>query len=327
MKENKRAVIVGIFVLLGLAILIITILTLGSQKKLFNKSIQVKAIFNDVQGLSKGNNVWFSGVKIGTIKSIAFYGKSQVEVIMSLEEESAEYIRKDALAAISSDGFIGDKLISINGGTPKAGRIEDGDVMMVDEGGSTEEMMSTLQENNKNLLEITENFKTISARIAEGEGTVGKLLSDEQPFNDLQTLMVSLKETARRSAQISENLNAFAVKLNQPGGLANNLVTDTTVFARLKSTADEVEKLSREANAVVQELRQAGSTLNAGLNDPQSPMGVLLTDQKAADNIQGILINLESGSKKLDENLEALQHNFLLRGFFRKKQRAEENNK
>lgn len=66
--SGKRPIIVGIFIFLGLAIFIAAILTLGSQHKTFKKSITVKAVFDDVNGLQKGNNIWFSGVKIGTIK-------------------------------------------------------------------------------------------------------------------------------------------------------------------------------------------------------------------------------------------------------------------
>ena len=46
---------------------------------------------------------------------------------------------------------------------------------------------------------------------------------------------------------------------------------------------------------------------------------MLLHDEQAAANIKVTLQNLQSGTKKLDEDLEALQHNFLLRGFFKKK--------
>ncbi len=60
------------------------------------------------------------------------------------------------------------------------------------------------------------------------------------------------------------------------------------------------------------------------LNDSKSPVGVLLNDQQAGENLKNTLDNLQLGTKKLDENMEALQHNFLLRGFFKKKARNEE---
>ncbi len=84
--ENKRSVIVGIFVFLGIAILVAGVLTLGGQQKKFVKSIQLKSVFDDIGGLQTGNNVWFSGVKIGTVRKINFYGDSQVEIEMNVEK-------------------------------------------------------------------------------------------------------------------------------------------------------------------------------------------------------------------------------------------------
>lgn len=71
-NDNKRSVTVGIFVLIGIAILVVGILTLGAQQKAFVKSIRVTSVFDDVGGLQTGNNVWFSGVKIGTVKKSIF---------------------------------------------------------------------------------------------------------------------------------------------------------------------------------------------------------------------------------------------------------------
>jgi phospholipid/cholesterol/gamma-HCH transport system substrate-binding protein len=60
-----------------------------------------------------------------------------------------------------------------------------------------------------------------------------------------------------------------------------------------------------------------------GLNDSSKALGSLLHDTQLADDLKTILKNLNAGSQKLDEDLEALQHNFLLRGFFRKKAKQE----
>ena len=68
--NTKRAVTVGIFIFLGLAILVAGVLTLGGQQKTFEKKIKVKAIFEDVGGLqgvfqekSKGRSQRSKGVK------------------------------------------------------------------------------------------------------------------------------------------------------------------------------------------------------------------------------------------------------------------------
>src|SRR6476661_5970670 len=178
--DNKKAITVGIFFFIGLAIFLIVIFTLGGQKKSFVKSFTLNVVFDDIQGLKVGNNVWFSGVKIGTIKKLEFYGNSQVRVFLSIEEEAHKYIHKDAKASISSDGLIGNKIVVIDGGSPKFPFVEDGDKLQVNKSLSTDDIMSTLQTNNKNLLEITNNFKVLSKNLVEGKGTVGALLTDEQ---------------------------------------------------------------------------------------------------------------------------------------------------
>lgn len=322
--KNNRAVVVGIFIFIGIAIFIIAVLTLGGQQKTFKNSIAVKAVFSDVEGLQKGNNVWFSGVKIGTIKKISFIGNSKVEVDINIEEKSREYIRKDAIAKISSEGFIGNKLIEISGGTPKSAAIEDGDRLIVVETSTTDEMIGTFQANNKNLLDITTDLKVVSKRLTNGEGTVGKLLTDETLMNELSGVMAALQRASANTERLTRTISGYTSKLNNKGTIANELVTDTAVFARLKATSRQLDEVSRTANDVVNNLNNASLHINSGLNNENAPLGMLLRNEEAATDIAGILQNLNMGSKKLDENMEALQHNFLLRGFFKKKAKREE---
>ena len=87
------------------------------------------AVFDDVGGLQTGNNVWYSGVKIGTVKAIDFYGNSQVAITMNIEQEAQKYIRKDAKAKVSSEGFIGNKNVVIYDGNPNVPQVDDGDTI------------------------------------------------------------------------------------------------------------------------------------------------------------------------------------------------------
>src|SRR5579875_2354686 len=157
--DNRRAGIVGLFIAIGLFILILGVFTLGSQQKTFVKGLRITARFSDVSGLIKGNNVWFSGVKIGTIRKITFAGVHQVDVEMNVEDNVQKYIHKNSGARISSEGFIGNKIVVIDGGTADAPVIQNGDILAADKMLSTDDMMKTLQKNNENLLEITGNFK------------------------------------------------------------------------------------------------------------------------------------------------------------------------
>ena len=117
-NNNRKAVTVGVFIVVGILIFVVGLLTLGGQKKTFEKKIQVKAVFDDVGGLQEGNNIWYSGVKVGTVKEINFTPDSKVEVIMNIETKAQPFIKKDAKAKISSEGFIGNKIVVLSGGSP-----------------------------------------------------------------------------------------------------------------------------------------------------------------------------------------------------------------
>jgi phospholipid/cholesterol/gamma-HCH transport system substrate-binding protein len=325
-NKNKQAITVGFFITLGIIILIVGIFTLGGQKKTFSASLAISAVFNNVNGLQKGNNVWFSGVKIGTVKSLEFYGNNQVKVILNIDRKAHEFIRKDAKAKISAEGLIGNKLVVLYGGSQQAGAIEGGENMQVEEALSSEELLGTLQTNNKNLLAITTDFKTLSKKLVNGEGTLGALISNEALYKDMQATVAKLNNTVaslqvavRNSEKLTGNVAEYTAGLRTPGTLAGDLVTDTVIMTNLRTSVEQINLATAQTNAFVHSLRNAGDKLDEGNN----AAGVLLSDEKAADELRSTLENLNSSSRKLDENLEALQHNFLFRGYFRKKAKRE----
>ncbi|MCY7409662.1 MAG: MlaD family protein [Chitinophagales bacterium] len=312
---NKRAVIVGVFIFLGLAFLIGGILTIGNLHDTFVKKIMVTTIFDDVNGLQPGNNVWFSAVKIGTVTKMVFFGKSQVKVTVKIDEKSQQYIRKDAKVKISSDGLIGNKIIVIYGGTSAAREVEDGDTLGIEKTLTTEDMMNTFQENNKNLLAITTDFKTISQKIARGEGAVGKLLNDETLYNNIDMAVASLQKASKSTQQLTAALSEYGAKLNQRGTLANDLVTDTLIFKNLNATVIKLQQAATNAAELTADFKRSSNNTN-------TPIGVLLSDEQTATNLKSTISNLDSSTRTLNEDLEALQHSFLLRGYFKKKEKA-----
>jgi phospholipid/cholesterol/gamma-HCH transport system substrate-binding protein len=318
-SNNRKQITVGIFIFIGLAIFILGIFTLGGQRKSFVKSFTLNVVFSDIQGLKTGNNVWYSGVKVGTIKKIQFYGKSEVQVTLSVEEEAHKYIHKDATASISSDGLIGNKIIVISGGNPKYPFIEDGDRLQVSTTLSTDDIMKTFQVNNKNLVDITGDFKTLARGLVEGKGSAGALLSDEKIANNFRAIVSNLERTTASTNRMARELDQFSNTLNTKGGLADKLLTDTAVFAQLQRSVNELQKTARSAAEMTQNLNVASGKLTQSDN----AAGLLLNDAKTAEQVRSIMGNLETSSKKLDEDLEALQSNFLLRGFFKKKAKEE----
>lgn len=317
--ENKRSVIVGIFVFIGIAILVAGVLTLGGQQKKFVKAIHLKAVFDDIGGLQTGNNIWFSGVKIGTVRKINFYGDSQVEVEMNVEKSVAEFIRKDSKATISSDGLIGNKIIVIYGGSTEFPPVEEGDrleaVMPLD----TDKMMETLQVNNENLVGITNDLKVLTGKIANGEGIVGAVLTDSALAVNFKSILVNLDRASANSNRMINDLNAFTAKLNQKGNLFNDLVTDTTLvkelqasMASLKQTAENSQQLTKELQAIT-----------AKMQSSENAMGMLMNDSEFAEYLKNTMQNADSATYNLNKGMEALEYTWPFNKGFKRKAKAD----
>ncbi|MGZ4019877.1 MAG: MlaD family protein, partial [Flavisolibacter sp.] len=120
---------------------------------------------------------------------------------------------------------------------------------------------------------------------------------------------------------------SYTSQLQSEGSLTNSLIHDTVFYSRLKATAAEIQQASvtiKESSSNIKSITANIQDVSKRLNSTGSPVGVLLNDEQAGKNLQATLYNLQGGTKKLDEDLEALQHNFLLKGFFKKKQKAEQ---
>jgi phospholipid/cholesterol/gamma-HCH transport system substrate-binding protein len=318
--EGSRAVVVGIFIAAGLVIFVLGILLLGGQQKSFVRKIHLSALFSDVAGLKTGNNVWFSGVKVGTIESIKFTGNSQVKVQWSVDESAHQYIHRNAGVRLSSDGLIGNKIIVIDGGSPNTPIVEDGAVLQAEKILSTDDIMKTLQENNQNLLAITTDFKKVSSKMAQGKGMVGALMTDSLLAMQFRSIVRNLQNTTVTTANMATSLNKFSNKLNNKDGLADKLLTDTSVFHQLKASVNQLKQATASASTLTDNLNRASNQLNKTDN----PLGVLLNDPKGAEQVRGTLNYLNQSSIKLNDDLEAVQHNFLLKGFFKKKEQAKQ---
>jgi phospholipid/cholesterol/gamma-HCH transport system substrate-binding protein len=319
-EKNKRAIIVGLFITIGLAILIVTIFTMGGEKKSFSKKISVRAQFTDISGLQEGDNIWFSGVKIGTVKKIDLEGNAKVVLTLHIDEKAQPFIKKDSKVKISSDGFIGNKLVVIFGGSQTSPPVAENDLLQAVSIASTEDMFTTLQANNQNLLAITSEFKEIAKKINSGQGTLGTLISNNEAAIKLNNTLENFRKTSLASKKAVNDISAFTAELNDSTHSLHQLVKDTVITNVLRGSIVQLREATYTASQFVDQLKAAAEQIN----DPSSPLGVLLKDQNAAEQLRQTISNLQSGSKKLDEDLEALQHNFLLRGFFKKKEKEQQ---
>lgn len=318
-KTNTEKIRLGVFVLAGITIFIIAIYFIGNKQNMFGKTTPISAIFNNVNGLQLGNNVRYAGINIGIVKNIEMINDTMIKVDMAIETKILPHIKKDAIAAISSDGLVGNMIINIIPGKGVAAPIQPNDVIQSFNKVRTEDMLKTLSVTNENAAILTANLIKITRDISEGKGTVGLLLNDTQIANDLKETMRYLKMTSQGTTESIQNLNKLITSLNQKENVIG-VVKDTAVANKIKSIVINLEKSSKKIDVVVDNLN---TTIDNAKNG-KGAINYLSNNPKLVQKIDSTMININEASIRLNQNLEALKHNFFFKGYFKKHEKQKQ---
>jgi phospholipid/cholesterol/gamma-HCH transport system substrate-binding protein len=207
MKTNKNAykIRLGIFVSLGILILVIILFFIGSNQNLFSSKFKVNTNFSNVSGLQVGGQVRFSGIAVGTIENIEIINDSTVNVIAIIDDNVKKFIKKDSKASIASEGVIGDKILTISQGSTKSPEIKDGAKIESFEPVEFDEILSSIKTTAENAEIITDELALLLSDINDGEGTIGKLMNDEDMAKNLDKTMENLRKSSKG---LEENMEA-----------------------------------------------------------------------------------------------------------------------
>ena len=302
-KEPGSSWKLGMFVTIGLILFAATIYFIGKQQNLFGSTFHLVAQFKSASGLKEGNNVRFSGINIGTVDGITLTD-SLVIVDLVIRKKVQEFIKTDATATIGSDGLMGDKVLTINPGTVSTEFVKDGDFIKTKKAIDMDDIMASLKTNVDNAGIITAQLAEFTYKINNGNGILSRVISDSTFSNSLETTLTNLQNT-------SKEFSTFAVSMNNDKGALALLSNEEFSNGIEKAVAD----LQTSANQF--------AMFSSRMNDGNGPLSRLVSDDKIGLTLDSTMTNLQGATKKLDENMEALQHNFLLRGFFKKKAKAE----
>ena len=264
-KESGYQWKLGMFVIIGMVLFVTTIYFVGKQKNLFGSTFELTAKFNSVNGLDIGNNVRFSGINIGTVEEIEFLTDTSVVIKLVIKEEVRKYIKKDAIASISSDGLMGDKVLIISSGKNSNVIVEDNDNIASKQAIEMDDLMVSVKKSVDNAGVITAELAQFSSSMNNGNGALSRLVSDEEFGNSIKKMVTNLENS-------SNEFSKFTVKMNNGKGALSKLVSDEKMGLMIDST----------------------------------------------------MTNVKTGTKGLNEVIEAAKHNFLLRGYFNKKKKAED---
>lgn len=318
-KTNSEKLKLGAFVTFGLLIFVVAVYFIGQSQNLFAKTFRISSNFTNVNGLIPGNNVRYSGINIGTVKRIQMINDTVINVEMSLEEKMMNHIKKDAIATIGSDGLVGNMIVNIIPGDQGNGRIEQGDVIKSFTKIGTNEMLNTLNTTNENAALLTSKLLNITNEITDGKGTLGMLIKDTIMAKNLVETVNFLKLTSIEANTTIKELNHVIKSVDLENSVAGVMFNDTVSANQLKNTIQNLEQSSKDMQLVL-------GNLNTSINqikDGNGAINYLSTNEELVEQLRDIITSIDEGTDKFNENMEALKHNFLTRGYFRKLERAQ----
>lgn len=316
-NETSKNIRVGLFVMIGTAFLIFALYLIGAKQNLFGSTFRLKAQFKNVNGLMAGNNVRFTGIDVGTVESVDILNDTTVNVTMVIEDKVQEFIKKNATAAVGTDGLMGNKLININAGDGMAPPVEDGDQLNATIAVSTDEMLKTLAITNENVKDITIDLKTIAARL-NSPNSVWNILMDTVVAENVKEAIVNIKLTGARTALVAGDLSRIVSDIRAGKGSVGALITDPSYAQGLKQSIVNIQLLTDSLAIVSGDLHYITGQAKEG----KGAIGTILMDTTFAHNLNKSMENIQSGTKNFDQDMEALKHNILLRNYFKKQEKA-----
>ena len=299
MFKNLTGAKLGIFIFLGSTLLVIGIFLLGNKESLFRPTFTVKAYFKNIEGLRNGAPVRLGGIDVGSVKNIEIVKDTtgKVEVTMRLHNEVQRFIRKDTKASIETEGLVGNKVVVLEIGSATADLIEEGGTIQAKDpigfGAVIEETQGIMGYTK----EMTKNMADLFERINKGEGTIGKILTDDK-------LYFQATELTKRADQ---SLGAIIIELEKV----------SQIFKTLGSGVSEV--ITNVNQAVIEV-----DTIIEGVSKGRGLLGQVLVEGSKYDSlftntmseIQKTSVEARISASRLSENMEALKHNWLFKSYF-----------
>jgi phospholipid/cholesterol/gamma-HCH transport system substrate-binding protein len=254
-KDLSIEVLVGLFMFIILIALGVFTIVL-SRQNLFQEKYPLTVEFDQVGGLREGDQVFLRGTKVGVIKSTYI---DENKVVVKTDLEVPVEFRKGYKVEVVASSMLGGKLMKIYEGPLDAEKLPP-DTPIIGE-----EPIDILDE----LGIAVAGIKDMANEVAAGKGTLGKLISDETMYEQLQGTLENLH-------RVSERL------VNGQGTVGKLLSEDDTLYQDLKDAM---------AN-----LRETTAKINAG----EGMLGKLLSDQQLSDDVMASAANLRSITDKIN---------------------------
>ena len=314
-KQGENNIKLGVFVFAGMLALIFSFYLIGKNHNLFGSDFELKVRFSNLNGLMEGDNVLFSGIQAGTVKSFNMINDTSIEVTLMIDNKIKDYIPKNAVASIGTEGLMGNKIVNILPVKRTAVKVHEGDLLPAQKMLNTDEMLQTLSKTNNNLAVISEGIKGVVLRINSSD--IMTLLNDKRIGASLRSSLENIDKTTANAKVMSYNLNDIVAQIRKGKGAAGALLTDTGFAGNLKEALAKIKSASDNADKLTVQLNTLVNNINQDLTDGKGAAHSLLRDSVIANNFKKSMDNIAKGTDSFSQDMEALKHNFLLRGYFK----------
>ncbi|OQP63770.1 mammalian cell entry protein [Niastella vici] len=325
-KKTVNTIKLGVFVLSGLLFLIVMLYMIGKNRNLFGPAFVLKAQFENVQGLVPGNNVRFSGIQVGTVKRINIINDTLIEVVMLVDDKMQQIMRNNAIVAIGSEGLMGNKVVNISPARSPAPFVTKGELLSSRKVLNTDDMLQTLSKTNQDIAVVAAQLKIAVQRV-NNSAALWAILNDETLPQNLRSAAANVQQATARAAIVASDLQSIIGSVKNGKGSLGAVLTDTSFAVSLHDAIEKIKGVGDKADELAVSLNSVITGVKQDYNTGRGPVNALFKDSSMVVSISKSLDNIQKGTDAFNQNMEALKHNFLFRGYFRKleKQKSKEN--
>jgi phospholipid/cholesterol/gamma-HCH transport system substrate-binding protein len=309
--KNTLETRLGIFVALAVIAAVLIMETLGGPEW-FRRGYHLNTEFNNAQDLKLGDRVKIAGVEVGKVEKIGL-DETNNKVRVSMKLRRNVIVRTDSTATIKFTGLLGQNFVSLDFGSPGSPQAADGAMLVSVEQPDLSAMMQKmdnvatgvenltksftgekienllgpftdfLKANRGPLTATIANFQAISAQIAQGKGTVGKMINDDSLYNSLYTTVTNLQDVGTDIKATVADARGVLDQAKSGNGTVGKLLND--------------DKLYREASDAMSNLRQVLEKVNQG----QGSVGKIVNDKEFYNNAKLTLQKLDKATEGLED--------------------------
>jgi phospholipid/cholesterol/gamma-HCH transport system substrate-binding protein len=328
MPSSKNA-LVGGFVIGGLLLFAFGLFMIGDRRKLFSKDFEIWTEFKELGGVQNGAKVKVGGMDAGEVIEIQVPPQPQAKfrVKVRVLEKLHAVVRTDSVASIQTEGVLGNKFVKIDPGTPEAAQAASGSTIPSREPfdfadllqevrdtigkvrGQIDDVFASVQDTSKQANDliaavrgdveaivesgkkITDDVSLVVEGVQAGRGIVGKLVKDEELSQSAARTMKSIEKTAENVRESSDKVTEFVSEFQQ-----------RQIMHEVEQTVKNLQQLTAQAREAI-----------------ESFQGKDGKGEAVAAEIRRAMADAREAMSDLADNMEALKHNWFVRGFFNKR--------